>query len=119
SVADCVVEHLFATDSLVDEGRRNLALAKTGDVDLRADVLIGVVDARLELVGGDRDAELDAGRAELLYRGRDHGFHLIVCCATCRGDRIRTCGLSVPNRALYQAELRPGIPVRGMATFTD
>jgi hypothetical protein len=28
----------------------------------------------------------------------------------CRGDRIRTCDLSVPNRALYQAELRPGIP---------
>ena len=27
----------------------------------------------------------------------------------CRGDRIRTCGLSVPNRALYQAELRPGV----------
>src|SRR6187455_857148 len=26
-----------------------------------------------------------------------------------RGDRIRTCDLSVPNRALYQAELRPGI----------
>src|SRR6187402_175638 len=27
---------------------------------------------------------------------------------SCRGDRIRTCDLSVPNRALYQAELRPG-----------
>jgi hypothetical protein len=25
-----------------------------------------------------------------------------------RGDRIRTCGLLVPNQALYQAELRPG-----------
>src|SRR4051812_22062990 len=24
-----------------------------------------------------------------------------------RGDRIRTCGLLVPNQALYQAELRP------------
>jgi hypothetical protein len=26
-----------------------------------------------------------------------------------RGDRIRTCGLLVPNQTLYQAELRPGI----------
>jgi hypothetical protein len=26
-----------------------------------------------------------------------------------RGDRIRTCDLVVPNHALYQAELRPGI----------
>ena len=26
----------------------------------------------------------------------------------CRGDRIRTCGLPLPKRALYQAELRPG-----------
>ncbi len=25
-----------------------------------------------------------------------------------RGDRIRTCGLLVPNQTLYQAELRPG-----------
>jgi hypothetical protein len=24
-----------------------------------------------------------------------------------RGDRIRTCGLLVPNQTLYQAELRP------------
>ena len=24
-----------------------------------------------------------------------------------RGDRIRTCGLVVPNHTLYQAELRP------------
>ena len=24
-----------------------------------------------------------------------------------RGDRIRTCGLPLPKRALYQAELRP------------
>jgi hypothetical protein len=26
-----------------------------------------------------------------------------------RGNRIRTCGLLVPNQALYQAELCPGI----------
>ena len=26
-----------------------------------------------------------------------------------RGDRIRTCDLVVPNHALYQAELRPGV----------
>ena len=26
-----------------------------------------------------------------------------------RGDRIRTCDLVVPNHALYQAKLRPGV----------
>lgn len=30
-----------------------------------------------------------------------------------RGDTIRTCGHSVPNRALYQAELRPEKVFRG------
>jgi hypothetical protein len=29
-------------------------------------------------------------------------------CPVSRGDRIRTCGLLVPNQTLYQAELRPG-----------
>src|SRR5437763_4605906 len=29
-----------------------------------------------------------------------------------RGDRIRTCGLPLPKRALYQAELRPAIRQR-------
>jgi hypothetical protein len=30
-----------------------------------------------------------------------------------RGERIRTFGLLVPNQALYQAELRPGIISHG------
>ncbi len=51
SLAHRVVEHLVAADALVDDGRRHLALAEAGDVDLLSDVLVGVVDARLELLG--------------------------------------------------------------------
>ena len=70
-VVDGVVEHLFAADPLVDKLRRHLALAEARDVDLLADVLVGVRDAGLELVGGDGDAELDPRGAEPL----DGGLH--------------------------------------------
>ena len=55
ALADGVVEHLAAADALVDDGRRNLALAEAGDVDRLGDVLVRVGDAGLELVGRDRD----------------------------------------------------------------
>ena len=50
AVAHRVVEHLGTTDALVDELRRHLALAESGDVDLRTDVLVRVVDRGLELL---------------------------------------------------------------------
>ena len=61
-----MVQDFFATNALVHQLRRNLSLAETGDVDLRGDVAIRVIDARLEFFGGDRDVELDACRAQLL-----------------------------------------------------
>ena len=33
----------------------------------------------------------------------------LTCLPDCPDDRIRTCDFSVPNRALYQAELHPGV----------
>ena len=69
TVADSVIEHLSAANTLVDDGRRNLALAKARDVDLPGDVAVGVVDARAQLFWRHRDDELDAGGAQLFNRG--------------------------------------------------
>jgi hypothetical protein len=66
---DGVVEHLGATDALVDDGRRHLALAEAWDVDLLSDVLVGVIDAGLEVFWADRDDELDARLVQLLHGG--------------------------------------------------
>ncbi len=68
-----VVEHLGASDALVDDGRRHLALAEAGDVHRLGDVLVGVIDGGLQLIGGDGDVELDARGRELLDGRRDHG----------------------------------------------
>src|SRR5690606_31902845 len=70
---DGVVEHLGAADALVDDGRRHLALAETGDRDLLGDVLVGVLDRGLQLVGGDGDRELGARGRQLLDGRTDHG----------------------------------------------
>ena len=68
-----VVEHLGASDALVDDGRRHLALAEAGDVHRLGDVLVRVIDGGLQLIGGDGDVELDARGRELLDGRRDHG----------------------------------------------
>jgi hypothetical protein len=72
-----VVEHLAATDALVDELRRDLALSEAGDVDLRTDVLVSVIDAGAQLFGRNRNAELHAGGAELFDRGLHDGYLLM------------------------------------------
>src|SRR4029453_16167182 len=54
-------------------------------------------------------------RVGLSFSTEGGGMWKISCCvevrfesrATRRGDRIRTCDLPLPKRALYQAELRP------------
>ncbi len=73
TLVDRVVQHLGAADALVDDGRRHLALAEAGDVHVFSDVLVRVVDARLELFGRDGDVELHASGAELLDGRGDHG----------------------------------------------
>jgi hypothetical protein len=53
--ADGVVQNFAAANSLVDEGRWNLAFAKTRDLNLFRDVLVSMVKAWLELLWGDGD----------------------------------------------------------------
>ena len=89
AVADGVVEHLGAADALVDDGRRHLALAEAGDVHRLGDVLVGVVDARLELFGGDGDAELHARGLSfstvVLTMGSYSWMWLVVCAVGATG----------------------------------
>jgi hypothetical protein len=72
-----VVQHLGAAHALVDQRRRNLALAEAGDVHLRGDVLVRVIDAGTQLFGRNGDAELHAGGAELFDRGLHDGYLLM------------------------------------------
>lgn len=101
ALADGVLDDGAATDALVDDGGGDLALAEAGDLHVLRDVLIGVSDARLELVGGDRDVELHPRGAERLDGAGDHAFVLLVSGRAhaspgsglglggpCRGDRI-------------------------------
>ena len=72
ALADRVLDHCGATDALVDDRRGNLALAESGDLHVLRDVLVSVSDARLELIGRDRDVQLDPRRGELLDGAGDH-----------------------------------------------
>ena len=76
ALADRVLDHGAATDALVDDRGRDLALAEAGDLDVLGDVLVRVRDARLQLIGGDRDVQLHPGGAELLDGAGDH-----ACCS--------------------------------------
>ncbi len=66
---DRVLEDGGLADPLIDDGRRNLALAEAGDVDLLGDVPVGVGDAGLQFLRRHRDGELRACGAELFDRG--------------------------------------------------
>ena len=71
-LAHGVLEHGGAADALVDDRRRDLALAEPGDLHVLCDVLVSVRDARLELIGRDRDVQLHARGRELLDSAVDH-----------------------------------------------
>ena len=61
AVVDGVLEHGCAPDPLVDDARRDLALAEAGDRDLPREMRVGVVDARLELLVRHLDGHFDLG----------------------------------------------------------
>ena len=65
-LVDRLVEHRAAPDLTVDDGRRHLAAAEAGDVDLLGDLLVRRVEARLELLEGHLDGQLGPGRAQVL-----------------------------------------------------
>ena len=72
ALVDGVLDDRAATDALVDDRGGNLALAEAGDLHVLRDVLVCVSDARLELIGRDRDVQLDPRRGELLDGAVDH-----------------------------------------------
>jgi hypothetical protein len=104
-----VVDHFAAANTLIDDGRRHFTLAETGNRHLFGNVLVGVVEAGFELLGADRDDQLHAGGAQVFSRclWAQRFLRFFVIDIDGRGDRIRTCGLPLPKRALYQAELHP------------
>src|SRR5699024_7865290 len=59
------------TDLAVDHHGRNLAAAEARHVDLLGDLLVGRVEARLELLEGHLDGQLGPGRAQ----GLDGALH--------------------------------------------
>src|SRR5690606_34583060 len=71
AVVDGVLDDGAPADALVDHARRDLALAEAGDVHLLRDVLVGVLDARLELVVLHLDGQLDLGGVQ----GLDGALH--------------------------------------------
>ena len=108
ALAHRVVDNLTASYALVNDGRGNFAFAEAGNVHFFRNVLVGVIDTGLELLGAHRDGEAHPCRAEGLFGGGRQCFSPNACCCDVRrGDRIRTCDLPLPKRALYQAELRP------------
>ena len=72
-IVDGLLQHHAATEALVDDGRRHLALAEAGDRHLLGDLAVGLVQARLQFGEGHVDGELHPGRAELL-NGAGHSF---------------------------------------------
>ena len=79
TLADGVLDHGAAADALVDDRRGDLALAEAGDLDVLRDVLVGVRDGGLELVGGDRDVQLHPGGAQRLDGAGDHACSFSSC----------------------------------------
>ena len=65
-LVDRLVQHDAAADLAVDDGRRDLATAEAGDVDLLGDLLVRLVEARLELLEGHLDGQLGPGGAQVL-----------------------------------------------------
>src|SRR5450830_1267558 len=103
-LVDRVLDDRDATDPLVDDARRDLALAEAGHGDLLGDVLVRVVDARLELVVRHLDGQLDLGGVQGLD-GALHfsGLQLLGAGAGDSGD-IR----GVLRRAVPGPEVRRG-----------
>ncbi len=65
-LVDGLLQDGALADALVDDAGGDLAATETGNLHLLADGLVRRVDARLELLEGDLDGQLDPGRAEVL-----------------------------------------------------
>ena len=114
-LVDRLVEDGRAADLPVDHGRRDLAAAEAGDVDLLGDRLVRRVEARLELLEGHLDGQLGPGRAQ----GLDGALHRCVSLRFwCLGGQVRSVGAtglepavscSQSRRASHYATPRQGV----------
>ena len=93
-------------EALLDELRGNLALAESGDLNLLADRLIRLVQARLELLGSHVDGQLDPRRVE----GLDSALHSVY--SSSRWDGLRAATGEAGRL------LRPGASLHGAARRT-
>ena len=93
-LVDRLLEHGAAADLAVDHHRRHLAAAEAGHVDLLGDVLVRLVEARLELLEGHLDGQLGPGRAQGLD-GALHRLspHVVVGVAMVVGVPVGATGL--------------------------
>ena len=66
-----LAQHRATADPHVDDARRNLARPEPGDARLLRHLFVSLVEARLELLEGNLDAQPDTGRAQLF----DIGLH--------------------------------------------
>ena len=106
ALVDRVLEDGGATDALVDDARRHLALAEAGDDDVLGDVLVRVIDARLELVVRHLDGQLDLGGLQ----GLDGALHF---------DGLQLIGAGAGDSGdlrWFRAARRRPRPVKGPTT---
>ena len=73
ALVDGLVHDDLAAEALLDQTCRDLALAEARDLHLVGDVLERLVQGGLHLLERHLDGQLDAGRAEVLCGGLDHG----------------------------------------------
>ena len=93
-LVDGLLQHCTAANALVDDAGRNLTGAESGNVDLRADRLVGRVEARLELIERNLDGQLDPGRVE----GLDGTLHYVAL--QDRGGRKDIARTREPSRGV-------------------
>jgi hypothetical protein len=74
SLTYSMVQYLAFADPLINQGGGHLALTEAWDVNLLGDVLVGVVEAWLELLRGDRDSQANAGGAKRFLCRCGHGI---------------------------------------------
>jgi hypothetical protein len=99
-----LVEDGPAADLPVDDGRRDLAAAEAGDVDLLGDLRVRRVEARLELLEGHLDGQLGPRGAQ----GLDGALHRCVS----------SCLMGVVRSGRQDSNLRSPAPKAGALATT-
>ena len=83
AAADGLVEDRLAADALDDDGRRDLAGAKTGNLHLASELARLRLQRALDLLGGDLDVDAHARLGQLGDGGGDCGGHAPTLSSAC------------------------------------